>query len=377
MTDRKRIALYYPNFAGGGAEVVGLWILEALKTRYELLLFTATPVDFARLDRMYGTQLAGVNVTVRHLCPTWLANLAEFAIANSAAARRLALHWTLRFLKQHADEYDLAISGYNAVDLGKPGLQYVHWVGVVDGSAKPGSFYRRLSDFSDERLRQNRSLANSQFVADRFQEDYGVPARVVYPPVVMDVQAIPWDDKDDAFICSGRLVKAKSPHKAIQILARVREQGFDVKLHLTGGGGGTYAWKYTRFLKQMVARNADWVTLHEGLSYKDYVQVLARCRYGIHHKTEPFGISIAEMVKAGAIPFVRPRGGQIEIVGPENDALFFQSIEEAAAKIVAVLSDRPQRHRLRERLAARNDLFSTARFTAEIASVVEEFFATA
>ena len=377
MTARKRVALYYPNFTGGGAEAVGLWILEALKEHYDLLLFTTVPVDFARLNRMYGTHLTPAEVAVRPLCPPKLAALAEFAIANSQAVRRLSLHGTLRWLKHRAADYDLAISGYNAVDLGRPGLQYVHWIGVVDGSARQNSFYRWVSDFNLDRLTQSQAIANSQFVADRFQQHYGVPAQVIYPPVVMEAQSLPWEDKEDAFICSGRLVKAKNPHKAIQILARVRDQGYDVKLHLTGGGGGTYAWQYTRFLKQLVARHADWVTLHQGLSYSDYGRLLARCRYGIHNKPEPFGISIAEMVKAGAIPFVRPRGGQIEIVGPEQTALFFKDIDEAVAKIVAVLSDRAHQASLRQQLAARQDLFSTHRFTAEIAQAVATWFAAA
>ncbi|NJK99892.1 MAG: glycosyltransferase family 4 protein [Spirulinaceae cyanobacterium RM2_2_10] len=376
MTTRKRIALYYPNFAGGGAEAVGLWILEALKDDYDLSLFTLTPVDLAKLDRMYGTQLMGVGVKVQSVCPPPLTGIAKVAIANSAVGRYISLHWPLRRLKAEHADYDLAISGYNAADLGAPGIQYVHWVGVVDNIVRKQPIYGRIADFDPARLLENWSLANSQFVAERFHKDYGKTARVVYPPVVMDVQDIPWEAKDDAFICSGRLVKAKSPHKAIQILSRVRQQGYDVKLHLTGGGGGTYAWQYGRFLRQMVARNADWVTLHENLNYRDYVKLLATCRYGIHHKPEPFGISIAEMVKAGAIPFVRSRGGQVEIVGIENEALFFDGIDQAVEKIVAVLGDRQRLDDLRTQLTARNQLFSTERFMTEIRQAVAEFFAT-
>lgn len=39
-TPNKRLAIYYPCFMGGGAEAVGLWILEALKNDYDLTLYT-------------------------------------------------------------------------------------------------------------------------------------------------------------------------------------------------------------------------------------------------------------------------------------------------------------------------------------------------
>ena len=41
-----KIAVYYPAFLGGGAETVALWMLEALKEKYELTLFTVSDVDF-------------------------------------------------------------------------------------------------------------------------------------------------------------------------------------------------------------------------------------------------------------------------------------------------------------------------------------------
>ena len=373
---RKRIALYYPNFSGGGAEAVALWILEALKDRHDLLLFSALPVNLRKLDTMYGTSLADSNVEVRSLCPEALVPLADFAIANlgSGRARMLSIHWTLRFLKAARSDYDLAISGYNAVDLGDPGIQYIHYTGVVDNVVEKWKLYGKISDFDCDRMCRNVSLANSEFVAGLVEEKYKVPARVVYPPVVVDAMEIPWQERGDEFICSGRLVKTKQPHKAIQILSLVRKRGHDVKLHITGGGGSSYAWRYTRTLHKMVRENADWVTLHKGLSYKDYVKVLSRCRYGIHHKPEPFGISIAEMVKVGLIPFVRPQGGQIEIVGAHNEALQFNGVEQAAEKILSVLEDDTLRDRLREDLRQRKELFSTDRFKSEIQQVVEEFW---
>jgi glycosyltransferase involved in cell wall biosynthesis len=370
-SQKKKIAVWYPGFMGGGAEAVALWMLEALKEKYDLTLFTVAEINFERLNSMYGTQLSPKFVKLKCLSPQWMNRLVDFAIANNKDARMLSFHLLIRYLKSRVRDYDLAISAYNAIDLGCPGIQYIHWIKVVEGN----SFYQKISGFSRDRLKSNISLANSYVVAETAQKEYGVDSIVVYPPVVLEPANIPWEQKEDAFICSGRLTKAKQPHKVIEILRRVRQQGFDIKLYLTGGGGGAYALDYRNFLQKIIDENSAWVTVHENLSYKDYVEVLSKCKYGIHYKQEPFGISIAEMVKAGALPFVRSQGGQIEIVGEQNQSLFFDNEKEAVEKIVTILKDFDKQTELSRALEERTRLFSTERFMSEIEKAVDLYFA--
>lgn len=365
---RKKIAVYYPAFAGGGAEAVGLWILEALHQDYDLTLFTISDAQFQVLDSMYGTHLAAANVQINSLLPPQVETLVNTIISNNAQLRMLLFHWLIRHLKQQQQHYDLTISGYNAIDLGQRGINYIHWVRVLEGNR----LAEAISGFNADRVKESLAIANSYVVQDTIRKTYDTESVVVYPPVVIDVQNIPWEDKEDAFICSGRLVKAKEPHRAIQILQRVRAQGFPIKLYLTGGGGGAYGWQYRKFLQNMVDANADWVTLCENLPYSDYVKVLSRCKYGIHYKKEPFGISIAEMVKAGAVPFVRDQGGQVEIVGSHNPDLLFADEEEAIAKIIQVLQDGDRLQKLRDSLEHQKYLFSTERFMSEIKQIVAE-----
>lgn len=370
QSDRKKIAIYYPAFMGGGAEAVALWMLEALQDAYDLTLFTAAAVDFDRLNTMYGTRLSAQSVKVQALLPARFRSLCHSLIANNGALRMIFFHWLIRVFKQHQPDYDLGISAFNAVDLGRRGIQYIHWINVIEGNP----IYWKISHFTPAQLSQNISLANSSLVAESARKRYGVEPTVVFPPVVMEAIDLPWDEKEDAFICSGRFTQAKQPHKVIQILKQVRERGFDVKLHMTGGGGGAYEWKYQRFFKQMVQENQDWVTTHENLPYKDYVKILSRCRYGFHFKQEPFGISIAEMVKAGALPFVRSKGGQVEIVGAHHTDLLFDNPEDAVEKIVAVLSNPDRQAQLRQSLTEQKQLFSTQRFMGEIRQAVQAYF---
>ncbi|WP_199312093.1 glycosyltransferase [Limnothrix sp. FACHB-881] len=362
------IAVFYPFFAGGGAEAVTLWMLNALQADYDLTLFTLTPIDLNRLNQLYGTQLSD-RVKVRYCIPAPFKNLVEFLIANSQFFRKFFCHFCIRFFKKFSRQYNLAVSGYNAIDLGCDGVQYVHWVGVLENR----NFYW-VSQFSEARMRRNWSIANSRMVATVTQERYGGQPVVVYPPVAVDAPTVAWPDREEAFICSGRLTKAKEPHRVLEILKRVRDQGFPIKLYFTGGGGGVYGQKYRQFLQQKIDENADWVTLYENLSYADYVNVLSRCRYGLHWKKEPFGISIAEMVKVGTIPFVRDRGGgQVEIVGEQNKELMFANDEEAVARIVALLSSSELQNRMRSALEKQAQLFSTEQFSQDIRQAIETY----
>jgi glycosyltransferase involved in cell wall biosynthesis len=366
----KKVAIYYPYFTGGGAEAVALWMLQALTERYELTLFTISHIDFERLNSMYGTYLSNQNIKVKTLTPRIFSYLCNIMIANSSKARLFFLHLLIRWFKQNNQDYDLVISAYNAIDLGKIGIQYIHWIKVIEATP----FYKKISNFSEAQLAENVSLANSYYVANLAKQTYGVNAKVIFPPVVMNTPNIPWSEKEDAFICSGRIVKMKEPHRVIDILQLVREQGFDIKLYLTGGGGGIYEWKYNHFIKKIIKENSSWITLYENLPYKEYMKVLARCKYGIHYKKEPFGISIAEMVKAGSIPFVRSVGGQVEIVGQHNEDLFFNSEVEAVEKIVALLKNPTKQYQLTQSLEEQKKLFSTHKFMSEINEVVNSYF---
>lgn len=367
---KKRIALYYPYFMGGGAEAVGLWMIEALKDRYDVTLFTVADVDFQRLNSMYGTAISNDSITVDSLLPANLRKICNFLIANNGDLRMFFIHWLIRHFKSKQSHYDLGSSAFNAMDLGRQGIQYIHWVRVLEGN----SFYRKISKFSFEQLKSNVSIVNSYRVAESVKKTYGIDSVVVFPPVVIDTPDLDWHQKEDAFICSGRLVHTKQPHKIIQILNSVRKRGFNIKLYITGGGGGATEVKYRRLVEKMVKENSSWVTLFENLKYEEYVSILTRCKYGIHYKQEPFGISIAEMVKAGAIPFVRSQGGQVEIVGEQNQELFFDNEDDAVNKIINVLSDSDKQQKVLESLDKQRYLFSTHRFMQEINKIFEQQF---
>lgn len=372
----KAIAVWQPFFLGGGAEAVALWILEALQDKYNVTLHTVSEVDLLWLNSMYSTNLSPQKIKVKTYLPNFLAKPAYFVMSNSDALRTALVYLTIKGFKENSFDYDAVFSAFNALDMGRPGIQYLHWVHVVEQYyEKANPWYKTLmrwSDFSHERLKKNLSIANSKYTANRVHKVYGIDAEVVFPPVVSQINALPWEQKENAFLCSGRLVKAKEPHRVIRILKAVRERGFDIKLHITGGGGGAYERQYQRQLYKLIDKNLDWISLHQDLPYEDYLKVASRCRYGLHFKTEPFGISVAEMLKADMIPFVRARGGQTEVVGSENSSLLFKDEDDAVKKIIQVLEDQNLQENISANLRERKVLFTTERFIEKIQAVTAE-----
>lgn len=380
MTVRKSVALWQPFFFGGGAEAVALWSLEALSDDYDVTLFTLADVDFSRLDAMYATQLSGRQIQVRSALSGAPGQWAYALMAKGKIPRMALVYWTIQQFQAAAPDYDVAFSTYNALDMGCTGIQYLHWIRVVEKAfdqAEPWmQALMKWVNFSHARLASNMSIANSQYTADRVQRCYGIDAEVIYPPVVTEIESVPWIDKENAFLCSGRIVQSKQTHRVIKMLRAVRESGFDIKLHITGGGGNVYGQRYLKQVQELVDQNTNWVFLHQNLPYRDYLKIVAHCRYGIHYKPEPFGISVAEMLKADMLPFVRSKGGQMEIVGADHGALLFANETEGIEKIIAVLSDVPLQENLRQSLQDRKTLFSQESFMSSIQNVVARYLAS-
>jgi glycosyltransferase involved in cell wall biosynthesis len=99
--------------------------------------------------------------------------------------------------------------------------------------------------------------------------------------------------------------------------------------------------------------------------------LVARQRYGMHaFKDEHFGMAVAEMLRAGCIPFVHNSGGPPDIVGHDS-RLIYESAEDAAQKIMQVLGDAAAQEDIRQGLALRKNLYSVETFVRAIRAEVE------
>ena len=373
-----RIAVLFPKFSGGGAEFVASCMLQVLSSRYETHLFTLSDIDFGQLDRHFGTHLDGSGI-ILHIPLTIVPGLLQRQAHSLMTIRQHLLSYSFR--RSHK-EYDLGIGAFNEMDLGRRGIQYIHGPLFGRGSdvarrvlGYPASPLRmvyqrlceRMSGYSEERMRSNSTLTNSRWTAELVHRSHNIEAEVLYPPVILDPPDIPWRDRENGFVCCARISPDKNLETVIEIIRGVRKERSDTHLHILGSGGDL---KYGKRVARLCEKNASWLFLEENLDRMQLARMLAMHRFGIHGRAgEGFGISIAEMVRAGCIPFVPNGGGQVEVVG-ENDYLTFRDPDQAVEKILTVLSDRTLAKDLTLFLRGRAGVFSYERFAEEFLEVV-------
>ena len=193
-------------------------------------------------------------------------------------------------------------------------------------------------------------------------------AAVVYPSVWTEFPNVPWDEKEQAFVMIGRIAPEKRIERAITILEAVRQQGHAIRLHLCGKIENDL---YGRHIAQLCRERSDWIVPEGRVSGIRKAQILASCRFGIQAcGAEGFGISVAEMIKAGAIVFASADGGQAEIL--RNPDLLFSDVDEAIEKIQAVLETPSLQSAMRAHLKGQAQLFSAQIFKRETQACVAE-----
>ena len=185
-----------------------------------------------------------------------------------------------------------------------------------------------------------------------------------------EVTVLTWEP----LVCVSRLSTDKNHLRIIEIMRQVRLKHSQLKLRIVGMvDPSTEGKAYHETLLGISRENADWLTVHIDLPRDKVVEFLGRARYGIHLKEdEHFGIAVAEMLRAGMLPFAHRSGGQMEIV--RDAALLFVSDAEAVEKITRILEQRELRDRVRRELDRRRDDFSENRFCRELLGWVDKFW---
>jgi len=379
---RFKIAIIHPQLiGGGGSEACALWSVEALKNDYNVFLITMGTVNLKRLNEYFGTNLNENEITIISIPIPKLFKTRFDALRSYKLAR---------FCKKIAPKFDLMISSYNIMDFGGKGIQFVADFSFDDKLRRAfdfgqkslkrwfyrESFFRKcyikfskiLSETSEEGWKKNLTIANSKWTSKIFKKYYGVDSVVIYPPVIGEFPNIPWNKKENGFLCIGRLSPEKQIENIIKILREVKKNNLDIHLHIVGRVDDS---SYAKMLKRLCDENSNWCFLGGEVYAQRKLELIARHKFGISgRKNEPFGIAVAEMVKAGCIVFVPDGGGQTEIVN--NDQLIYKDEEDAIRKIENVLMDSDIQIELKEQLLKNSPKFSIINFQQSIKEIVEE-----
>lgn len=382
-----RIGVAHPRLLHGGSEARAMWLLESLKNEYEVSLITAGHVDLNELNRFYGTALCPHEVHIRQVpIPGFLHHL------SSAAALRGAFFQ--RYCRKIAAEFDVLVSAYNVVDFGVPAIQCIadfSWDEDIRQQFDPppsgvrGVFHRisllrtpylwvvrvvsrpsHKGRFSGEDL----IVSNSQWTAGIIREKYGINSDVIYPEVVAEFPVVPLEEKERGFVCIGRISSEKRIEVIIEILKKVRSLGHNIHLHVIGENDGTV---YAESIQKICQHESDWVVMEGSMFGEEKTQILSAHIFGIHARLrEAFGISVAEMVKAGCITFVPAGGGQVEVV--DHDVLTYDSVEDAVARIDMILRQPKLQADLMMHLKRRGEKFSAPGSILQLRAAIEKFF---
>ena len=355
----------------GGSEARVMWLIEALKRDFDVTVLTTRGWNRTELNSFYGTQVQENEVKVRIAPVPWLVRHLSVSALRGACYQR--------FARRIAGEYEVRISAYNPTDWGLPAIHFIadfSWHRKLRERLhppSPGFLYRdtplrraylgiasAIGSLSGrDVLRDDMVIANSLWTAATIKEYCGVDcAAVVYPSVWTEFPDIPWEDKEEAFVMIGRIAPEKQVERAIEILDAVRKCGHSIHFHLCGQIENDL---YGRRVARLCQDHAGWIVPEGRVIGARKAQILAHCRFGIQTcGAEAFGISVAEMVKAGAIVFAPADGGQTEIL--DQPDLLFSTVNEAVEKILAVLENPSQQSAIRAHLARRSEIFNAERF---------------
>lgn len=389
---KPRILLVHPHLAViGGAELVAIWMVEALKDDYEVTVSSWVPMDVERFNHFYSTALHESDFTERRppRILQWVVRAVTALGLDPDGFQQYAVF--LRFVKSIQRDYDLVIGAYQEADFGTPGIQYIHfpWLSTLypphvdyqqaslGRRLKAGLSYvwrpwRLISGFSFDQMHHNLTLVNSNWTGRVYEQTYGTPVRTLYPPVPGKFPKVSWEKKELGFVAVGRLCPEKGWDQMLRILSLVREKGHDIHFHIVGKTQAVNQSFHLQ-LRQKVKVMDSWVTLHENLSRKELLELVARQRFGLHVlPDEPFGIAVAEMVRAGCIVFAPGNAGPMEILGGD-ERLLFRDDEEAVEKILSVLNSPQSMASIRISLEKQREVFGTDRFVRETRQIVAEF----
>ncbi|MDR3573737.1 MAG: glycosyltransferase [Anaerolineaceae bacterium] len=374
-----RLVIGHPRIGSGGSESTLMWLIEALKRDFEVTVITTGGWDLGRLNNYYGTQVRANEVKVR-IAPV------PFPMRRlNAAALRSACYQ--RYARQIAAEFDVRVSAYNMTDWGLPAVHFIadfSWNSDIRDRLhppSPGFIYRQsllrraylkmasvyFRPSGRNVLHEDLIIANSRWSAALLKRDCDVDcAAVIYPPVSAEFPHVPWEEKESSFAMIGRIAPEKQIERAITILEAVRQRGHDVRIRLCGHIGNDL---YGRRIAKLSHQHKGWITTEGLVTGENKAQILARCRLGIQTcGAEAFGISVAEMAKAGAIVFASNDGGQTEILGSAD--LLFTGIDDAVNKICVVLESTEKQAALCAHLAQRTKMFGAEKFIEASIAVI-------
>jgi glycosyltransferase involved in cell wall biosynthesis len=224
--------------------------------------------------------------------------------------------------------------------------------------------------------------ANSPYTARWVEELWGRPATVLPPPVRLRVGGT----KRPVILAVGRFFPNVSGHskKQLELVEAFRlacARGLEGwELHLVGGCNTSERGYVETVRKAAVglpvrfhvnARGEDLTELFSVASVFWHAAGLGEDLQTHPDRFEHFGISVVEAMSAGAVPVVYEHGGPAAIVRDSRCGELFATIDQLAAKTVALVRDDARREQLASAARTRAADYAYDRFAERLDALVD------
>jgi glycosyltransferase involved in cell wall biosynthesis len=332
----------------GGGNGVAAWMVHALANWADVTTLTLEPWSVEDTNAFYGTAI-----------PPGIARLTASRVWRPVASlpddvlTRLRMCAVLGHARTLASQFDVMISADNFAAFAGAGMQYVHFPARLQPEpARLAPLVHLYFALCNRVLGapwgdavRNATLANSEWTARGLEALGEVTADVLYPPVIDPGPGLPWDERDNTFLCIGRFTPGKRIDVAISIVEAVRRSVMpDARLVVVGSAVDR---RHTRDL-HAIAAGRPWIEFREDLSRAALHALMGRSRYGLQPMiAEHFGMATAEMTRAGCLVFAHNSGGTPEVLDGETSLLW--SSEQDAVERIAAANPRALQPRLRDR----------------------------
>jgi glycosyltransferase involved in cell wall biosynthesis len=226
-------------------------------------------------------------------------------------------------------------------------------------------------------MRISHIVCNSFFTKRFIDQEYGVKATVIYPPV--SVELFKPLKKENLIISVGRftdLLHNKRQDVLIEVFKKLKFK--DWKLILIGGDeeGKEYVTglrKKANGFPIEIITNPSFDKLK--VFYGQAKIFWAAAGFDLDEnkspeKVEHFGITTVEAMAAGCVPMVVKKGGQKEIVQQGRNGIFWQTEKELIDKTLKLIENRSEWLKLSQKAQKRARDFSEENFYERVKKLV-------
>ena len=335
----KSLLIVHPQFTDhGGAELVSLRFIERIvkKLKAHITILCSKCFDINDIQKKTGIYFSTENIDILLANqPAWL----RFIYPSFHQLRLAYLHRTAKTI---AMDYDLCIDTYNEIDFGRKGIQYIHHPMFADNAFLRGyemtggsklknilffekayqMFVWKVSKDTIEGFRNNLTLTNSNFIAEKLEKLYGLQSTVVYPSVTIERSAqidVPWNKRKLRFVTIARISSDKNLLEYVDICRIIAKKMPEAEFMIIGRIGQPAYYKYLiKYIEHaqvsiQVCTNVEKTQLKTLLQESKFY--IATKRY------EHYGIATLDAAESGCLTFIHDSGGQVEIISSAGTSI--------------------------------------------------------